>query len=183
MAKDEHYVELMIEAKDALGDMLRATEPGMGSLYHQAYAGLKQQIEEATGERHRGPHPRLPGAEGHDATEPATSHFDDYHVKNREIRRCRRDFTRPQRERFILEQLGDEGLTTGEIAERFSKHHPELGLYPGHIQPIVADMFKNRELRREPTGLSGPNPRWRYFRNATLEGPIADLDRQLQEDA
>lgn len=85
------------------------------------------------------------------------------------------------RQRWALEALGDEGLTTRELAERLEKpemmvHYPDVYvLMTKHLQPAG-------EVKRVDEPWTRSKTRARWYRNATLTGPIADLQKALKEE-
>ncbi len=42
---EDEYRELMVAARDALGDLLRSTQSGTGLLLHQAYAQIRDELD------------------------------------------------------------------------------------------------------------------------------------------
>lgn len=76
-----------------------------------------------------------------------------------------RSVTREQREKLVLEQLGDERLTITELVERMGQHLPECNLHDGAVRPIVARLYQRGELRRSGETFRKTRTRYRYFRS------------------
>lgn len=140
----DDYLELVEGARDALFDLLMATEPGTGMRLHAAYAELKRAAE-------------------------------------REVPRWTDEVSPQERERQVLSVLSEHRLTIRELTERLDAEL-EARVYESHVRACVMRLFAARELDRKPEpGLKG-RPRFRYFKRTRLEGPIADLERALQEE-
>lgn len=151
---DDEYVVLLEEAQAALYDLIMASEPGTGWAFHQAYTATKKSLE-----NYATPTPRQvieAAQEPSRAWKSAPSH---------------------ERERIVLEALGDARLTRTEVAQRINDTHPEFHVYDSG--PLLDRMLLAGELERVSEAFKGKK-RWRYWRNSKLSGPIADLDQALE---
>jgi hypothetical protein len=86
-----------------------------------------------------------------------------------------------ERDRILLEVLGEDRLTIRELTERMRSELPRCDLYESHVGRLVGRLFKEaRELDRAADPRKKGRPRYLYFRRG-LEGPIADLERTFHE--
>jgi hypothetical protein len=164
----DEYREATEDARNALRRLLKMSEPGTGLLLHNAYNALGRMLDE----------PEKPP--------PSLLDF-EREERERQDREQRERWARwkntPQhdRERLILEVLGDERLKSREVAARLEE---KIGgaVWYGPAYAALEKMRQAGEVDREPAEMYRGRRVWRYFRRATLEGPIADLQRQLDED-
>lgn len=166
---DGGYVELLEDARDALYRLLRQSEPGTGLALHLAYNHVNDALEQ---------HQREAGDRRTSRT--ASSQAEEW----REQRSAWRRIPAHERDRLVIQLLGSERLTVSELTRRL---RTELAgttdvLYPGsaEVRPILKRLMTARELDRAPADRAG-RTRYRYFRRTELSGPIADLERMLQE--
>lgn len=88
-----------------------------------------------------------------------------------------------QRQRLILEALGTERLTVGQIADRLTDQYREdYGkIFDATLRNEVRRMLNRGELDRVRADKDS-RPRYVYFRKTDLSGPIADLQAMLDHD-
>jgi len=87
----------------------------------------------------------------------------------------------PARERFMLEQLGEDRLTVAEVWKRLHED-ADLGLSEASIRSLLVRMVDGGELDRTPELFRG-RTRWRYSRRTELSGPIKALNDALGDDS
>ncbi len=113
---------------------------------------------------------------------PATRPVD----RNQQLRNQRDYWMRTpneRREAYAFQLLGDARLTIAEITDLFQAElEPDAKPYETDIRSLVTKMFKAGQLEREGEEWRS-RIRYRYFRKCTLEGPIADLQAQLDDQA
>ena len=172
MAKlmDEEYAELVRDAKDALYALLRETEPGTGVALHHACGDLRRMLEEH----------ELALAEVEKQAEQDAARAE------REAMRAAyeawRDLSRQERQRHVIEVVGDRRLTGGEITARLQQKIGQTRrLFPSEVRPVLDRMVRDGELDRVMETSAKNTPRYRYFRRP-LSGEIAALDRMLAID-
>jgi hypothetical protein len=86
-----------------------------------------------------------------------------------------------ERDRLVLEHLGDDRLTIRELHRRMEAALPDCCLYEPYVRSLVMRLFRERELDRVGERYrKGDSIRYRYFKRP-LEGPIADLERAFHE--
>lgn len=173
MADSAEYIELCKTAKDAIRDVIKASEPGSGWKLHVAYNDLKAVIEKSKGKG--ADEPRLP--ESRDEEVNAERNLRWEHEKAWNATRGER------RQRLILEALRSDRLTLREIAERLNGQHADRfgRVYDSMLRGEVYKMLAAGELEREREDFKN-KPRFRYFRKPGLTGPIAELDALLDDD-
>jgi hypothetical protein len=162
------YVELLEDARDSLHDLIRYIEPGTGWTLHEAYNVIKKALkEEGTTDAPDDP-----------ANEERERRMREWHEGTEAWRLLRW----PGRERVALEALRDGRLTTGELVTRINAAQDECRVYVSDMRPLLKRMLEAGEVDREPEyRASGTLWRWRYFRRTKLDGPIADLNRALED--
>lgn len=160
MTPDE-YRELQIEARDALTELLRHTEPGTGLYLHTALAQLKSNIAE--GDKTETTPPLPPAA-------PTTTYW-------------KREYSSQYRDREVLALLTDHQLTKREVLDHIRAAHPDMWVSLSTTDAAVNRLYLARELDRIAEPTANKRTRYRYFKRTTLEGPIADLQRALDEEA
>ena len=168
---DDEYTTLVEAARDALGDLLRASEPGTGLALHSAYNSLKQMLARAEDGKCE------PATRGSATTSPPT-------VAGQWKRASAAD-----RDRWVLEALADDRVLVTEVERRVTlalgdEHKPGQERYFGiSAGPILKRLLEAREIDRAevPGYRGGPHPRWLYFRRTRLSGPIVDLDSQFND--
>lgn len=126
-------------------------------------------------------------AESHRVTpRPNASDRDDWRRgRDREWEESRAGWTqltKLARERLILETLGDEGYTVPELVTKLAAEHERRRVHYSDVYPVVRCLLFAGEVRR----VSEPVRRtrkavWRYFRQAELRGPIAELERVVND--
>jgi hypothetical protein len=87
---------------------------------------------------------------------------------------------REQRERLLLDVLGDELVTIGELTQRMRDQLPLL--VQSEVAYLVKCLFTSGQLDRVPEQFRG-RVRYRYFRKHKLDGPIAELERAFHDDS
>lgn len=160
---DAEYIDLCHQAKDALAELLDATDHDRGTKQRIAYRDLKRYIE-----KHEG---------GRDDEPESRSELDE--IRERRARsRAWRQWPLERKEALVLEILGDERLTGKELAIRFrTAVAADFDACQDQVMYVVRKMLGtqvDREL--EPWGSRG---RYVYFAKRGLEGPIAELQAQL----
>lgn len=132
---------------------------------------------------------------GEQVAEILDGFFDREHVESREQKRRREDeemrarhdawraTAGEQRQLLVLETLGPERLTVGQIAEQLTNRYREKygKIFDTTLRNEVRRMFDRGELDRERCD-KGNKPRYVYFRKTGLSGTIADLQAQLDEE-
>ena len=113
---------------------------------------------------------------------------DDEHP-NRPDELDRRDVSsktmpRVERVHLVLNALGDKRLTLGELSARIEEQ-AGVWVYDSRLRPLVYQLHEAGELDRVgERRAKGDKPgaiRYRYLRRRELAGPIADLERALEE--
>lgn len=84
------------------------------------------------------------------------------------------------RHRLVLEALGERALTARQVAERIEREHPEGALYANQMTYVLKQLLEAGEVQREPEQFQ-KKLRYRWSRKTDLTGPIAGLQRQLDE--
>jgi hypothetical protein len=164
----ENWLELLVEARDALRKVIKEAEPGTGWALHKAYGSLQHCIDDETKANER------PVMES-----PLLTQVND----NQERHRAWKRTPMYERERIALEALAEKQLTINELAERINEAQPELRVYEGDIRSLVYRMRDANELDRRGERWRNKT-RYRYFRRTRLEGTIAELDQAFgREDS
>jgi hypothetical protein len=170
MSDDEYdgdeYRDLLIAAKDALGELLRASEPGTGPTLHTAYADLKDSItrrEDLLNGRDK--------PETHDTRDQAEEWW-----KRRQTWRRTPDH---ERRRIALDALGDERLSVREVQERINATH-EVLISDSNVQMLFTRMLQAGEIDREVVDGRARQKRYRYFRKP-MSGEIVALEKLLEQ--
>jgi hypothetical protein len=168
MSLTQEYRGLAEQARDSLYALLRETEPGTGLLLHRAYRALRDQLEEDAPEA--GPHQPPECDPGLD--------------ESRRPRSIWRRMSRSERIRLLFDVLGDDRLTVRALAERMTERC-EGRLSEQDLRPLVYRLHSEGKLDRTREhfrkGDSAGCFRYHYFKWSELAGPIADLERRLQE--
>ncbi len=166
MAEREEYIEACREARDALYDLLMMTEPDTGRDLRLAYSEVKRKIRE-----HEKEDPEVAG-------EKAEEERAQYERRN-----AWRRTPMERRDAYVFQYLGDERHTIGELTERIKQAlHVDLDIYESMVRAHVTRMFKEGQLQREGEQWHS-RVRYRYYyRPRKLEGPIADLQKQFEQD-
>lgn len=89
---------------------------------------------------------------------------------------------RPEdRERVVLELLGDDRLTVNELWRRAYAAGWDLG--EGKARVILRDLLEAGQVERrpEPRGRGGKAIRYRWNVKTRLEGPIVELERAFRD--
>lgn len=162
---DDDYRALAKEARDALRNVIMATEPGTGMVLHSAYTCLKRMVE----------------------YEPETI----VSTESEERKECwrRRHEQRAQwtklsmleRNRLTLELLGEDQLTVREVMDRLRGELGEAAVGDVDARGVLKRLLDAEEVHRKLDPNSGGTVRYRYFRNTHLSGPIVDLERTFHE--
>lgn len=157
------YLEELENTRDALYRLTRVMEPGTGWTIHEAYNDVKAAIKAETG-KDTGESDKPT-----DARAEYRARVDGWQKR-----------PRVERERFIMDALGERHLTIREVTKRLGDALPEHHIYQGNVTGLISRMWKAGELDREPE-MYRNRTRYRYFRKVTLEGPIAELDRAFHD--
>jgi hypothetical protein len=163
MCSDE-YRELEKMACRALRDLLVVTEPGTGLVLHEAYAMLKKKVQ--AGEQT----PTVEGGEGGDS--------------NGETARWQLWQQTPEAERghWVLNALGDETLSTSQIAARIAADH-DGRVHDRNIKPTLARMLDQGELTRTQKLRTPGGTAWLWsYRRAGVSPEVLELERALSGD-
>jgi len=167
---NDNYRELLEEARDALRNVLKASEPGTGLALHSAYNTLKQSIqkeEEAIAGAERAAGTRDPWAERAEQRAEQGDRWAELSI--------------PERHRLTLELLGEDQLTAREVRDRLRGELGESAVYDGDIRNELKRLIDAGELQRKLEPNTRGRTRYRYFRNTHLSGPIVDLERTFHE--
>lgn len=156
---NEEYQELREAAADALRELLRNTEPGTGLYLHTTLAKLRREIDQET-------------RQDENTVEPVGD------------RPRWTVLSTLDRERQVLDALSEQRLTINELRS-YLDEHTGYRVYHSHVAAVVRGLFvEARELDRVGERYTrGKSLRYRYFRRTKLEGPIADLQRQIDGEA
>lgn len=172
----DEYVKRCEKAQRALRKVIRMTEPGTGWKLHAAYAELSTITKRGAG---------IEDAPASDPPSPSggASGMIDWE-KRREVARRWGQLPAEERERLVIEQLGERRLTLAELAGEMRAAHPDTcgQLYDTTLRPHAQKMIDRGVLAREGEQFRGKT-RYRYFQPVKLEGPIADLDRAFRDEA
>lgn len=166
------YADLLQDAIDSLHAVLKETEPGTGLGLHQAYNTLKGSLVKAQRQEEQ--------QDEHRQEQP----FRRYGPTDEEMARFRSWERHEQhhRQRLVIEALGAEGLTVRELADRLET--PDMVMSYTRLYPLLTKIMEPAgEVRRTVEPWRGTKTITRWYRNTKLEGPIAELQRALDEDA
>jgi len=115
--------------------------------------------------------PRREGEpEAHAPARPAATHDE---------RDCWKRLPRHAKERHVYAVLGEDAFPIKDIQDRLRQANPGYTIYG--VESFIARMWRDGELDRRRVPWRGNQQRWAYFRNTELTGPIAELQRQLDE--
>lgn len=169
----DDYVDLVEKARDALYDVLKASEPGTGLLLHQAYAELKRTVARADGAEA----PTLADIRRHREEEERR-----WKDEERAARCFKRHTTPREREQLVLTVLDGERWTSREVCDRLREQLPHFDIYrtDSVVTGAIKRLYDAGDLGREKI-TRGKREVWCYFRKTSLDGPIADLDRAFRE--
>lgn len=167
MATDE-YVAKLEAAREALDDLIMATEPGTGWKLHEAYTDIKVSLQRAEKRSAQ--------------TTAAAQHERDAELRQawREARAAWRDLPAAVKQHAVLSALADDRLTVTETLERLSAAHPDAVIGYGGARSVLHQLIDTGDVTRSPFTHRG-RQMWRYRRNTSLTGAIADLNRQIKE--
>jgi hypothetical protein len=171
MSETPEFIELLEDAQGALFDLIKSCEPGTGLPLHHAYNHIKSALERA-GKRAVA-----------EAPDPAKEERNRRDAEYRARKEAWRTMPWHERERLLLDVLGDKRLSKGEIARAMDESREDLTLYESQISNLLTRMLAAGEIKREREcfGKTGTRWRWSYMRNAKLTGEIADLNRALED--
>jgi hypothetical protein len=162
----DDYAELVRAAKDALGDMLRASEPGTGLSLHMAYAALKSMLDKEQG--------TVVETQQESPEKKLAREFAEAQARTR----LWLDLNLDDRHRIILQVIGDEKLTLREITKRLDDYRDDWKIWQSNVASTVKRLCERGDLACEKDML-GNRPRNRYFHSTDLTGTIADLEREF----
>lgn len=171
MSHDD-YLDLCRVARDALADLLEETDHHRGVKERAAYGSVVEYIEKYEETE----------ADDHDSAPLLTRPgFDSHDAERGEREQAWSRWPMERKRAMVLDVLGDDRLTGKELAQRYREAvKDDFDVYQDQVLYIVGKMLGSevdREL--EPWSSRG---RYRYFRKVGLEGPIADLQRQLDAE-
>lgn len=172
---ENEYRTLQETALEALGALLRATEPGSGLVLHNAYASLRGGIErdkERAARREAGEQRAEQLAcnkQAHEQYETARAGWVGLFLPER----CHR----------VLNALGDDRLTRGEMIERMRAQPHDLLVYEGDLRRPLQHLLGRGEIERvkESRGGSKTAWRWRYHRRKDLGPKLRGLQRAFDD--
>jgi len=162
---DDDYRALAKEARDALRNVIKATEPGTGMVLHSAYTCLKRMVE--------------PEPETTVSTE--SEEHKEWWRRRHEQRAQWTKLSMPERNRLTLELLGEDQLTVREVMDRLRGELGESAVGDGDTRGVLKRLLDAEEVHRKPEHNTCGRVRYRYFRNTHLAGPIVDLERSFHE--
>ena len=179
------YVELLTAARDALQDLLAETKPGTGMELHAAYVDIERAIGMLTTPdvwaESVATSPdvlaRLRAWFPHAEAEAEASRRAERRQRDVDERRAWRQTPRAVRERVVLEALGDDRLSVGELCCRLRDTTTAQFTQEG-LREILKRLVAAGELsfaNEPPAG--GGRRRAVYSRNGALSGAIVDLER------
>lgn len=167
----DEYVELIETAKDAVRELLMATEPGTGLGLHSAYNTLKAMHEKGT------------------TPQTTTSHGDRerqmWAARHEEWAAAREGWTQlslPERERLVIETIGEGKVPIRELLSKWNERPDMSSIHYSDVYPTVRALYKAGELDRSIERVKNTQRTCQhYFRKAKLAGPIVDLERTFHE--
>jgi hypothetical protein len=183
----DEYLALIEESRDAIHALLDESAHDAWSSLREGYGEIRRMLE-----LNETAHKLAALKEDADqiaeqvraARFPADGPFEIWRERRKQWRATPRD----QRENLLLHVLGDERLTTGELAARMNREldgdHSD-----GRLQTVASSdvgnlarrMFRDGQIEREPETFRN-KLRYRYTRKRGLAGPIADLERAYHDD-
>jgi hypothetical protein len=171
MPTDE-YIELVKTARWSLHDLLMKTEPGTGMGLHAAYSVLKEMCKEMCKEEE-------PAAGASDTGDNKRPVDEDWRTAGDRWKRM----SYPDRERLVIAAIGDDSVGVKQIVDKLQTDLGKYAVYREGVQAVLKRLMEASEVCRAevPGYRGGPHPRWQYFRNTQLDGPIADLERTFNE--
>ena len=161
-----NYRELLEEARDALRNVLKESEPGTGQTLHSAYNTIKESIQKEE--------------EAIVAAERAAG-TRERRAEQAEQRDQWAELSIPERHRLTLELFGEDQLTAREVRDRLRVELGESAVYDGDIRNELKRLIDAGELQRKLEPNTRGRTRYRYFRNTHLSGPIVALERTFHE--
>ncbi len=149
----DSYIALCERARDALRELLMKTEPDLATTERAAYSSLKKYIA------------KFGDDGGEETKEPEPDRWGSLAI--------------PQRQAHIVEHLGEARLTIAELTAVLEKAlHVDYRVYENWVRSTVNRMYKEGKLHREGEQWHS-RIRYRYYVPRELEGPIAELQAQL----
>ena len=176
MAYSEDYRELIENARDAMRELLKKSEPDSWLGLRNSYAEIRRALNVDDGliERLR------KRTEQEERRTLSTTHDGDR--ERREEAAIWKSVSKVERERVAIEMIGEGRLTLTELTHKFQEHFGFDGtIYHSQIRPIAMRLLAAGELQREAEDFQG-KVRYRWFRRRGLDGPIADLERAYHDD-
>jgi len=164
---NDDYRALAIEARDALRDVIKASEPGTGMVLHSAYTCLKRMLE--------------PEPEPETTVSTQSEEHKECWRRHHEQRARWTKLSMPERNRLTLELLGEDELTVREVMDRLRGELGESAVSDVDARGVLKRLLDAEEVQRKLDPNSGGTVRYRYFRNTDLSGPIVDLERTFHE--
>jgi hypothetical protein len=166
----EDFIDACEDARDALRRVLVLAEPGTGRRLHDALAELREILEAQAA--------AFPNFDS--AAPPPPPH--EPVTRGPELR----ELPLHVRERHLIEALGDQRLTVKELREVMMERlaDEDVWVNPANVQSLLRRLMDRGEVAREAEVRPGGRTavRYRYHRRATLQGPIADLERALADE-
>jgi hypothetical protein len=177
MPYDDDYRELIVDVRDAIRKLLDESTHDSWINLRTIYGDISRKLEREEQERKQ--------------AEQKREQAEQTERKEREQREWAEpsawsQLSRERRETLVLQALGDKRQTLRELAAGMNR---ELGLdrrpkmiLPSEPASLVKRMWRDGQLLREPETFNKTHMRYRYSRNRTLEGPIADLESTLKRE-
>jgi len=162
---NDDYRALAKEARDAVRDVIKASEPGTGMVLHSAYTCLKHMSE---------PEPET-------TVSTQSEEHKERWQRHHEQRARWRKLSMPERNRLTLELLGGDELTVREVMDRLRGELGESAVGDGDTRGVLKRLLDAEEVHRKLEANACGRTRYRYFRNTHLAGPIVDLERTFHE--
>jgi hypothetical protein len=198
-AYDDDYRELIVQAQDAVCDLLRASTPDSWMDLRGGYREMRtalaadaalHALEETRQARHDARRER------EETEQERRVKWEREREEWREWERVWRNMPRSRRESLVFDVLGDESLIIREIADRVNDELARLNrehglkqptgsgriMYEDGIRPTVMRMLNAGQLERSPETFRKTRTRYRFTRKRGLDGPIVDLERAYHDD-
>jgi hypothetical protein len=171
----EHYRELIEGARDAVGDLLDASDHDVWMRLRVCYGELSDALERA------------------DRDGALQERVKRYRQERDEAEDAWRQLSAPARESLVMRVLGDERLIIPELVSRMNAElgYPDgrdeggrttpIAVFVSDVRRVVTRMHRAGHLDRVEEPAPGCRIRHRYFRKRALDGPIVELERAYQE--
>lgn len=175
----DEYLNLVEGARDALHDLLMASEPDSGFGLRRAYHQLKTELEKSKPGSH--------STAGSDHRTPSTWTEEREHVEVNW-----RNLPRPEKLHLVRNALGDQALTLRELTEKLElalqasagpMRHASY-VFQSSLVGLVKELVEMGEWGRtkEDRTPGSPQYRWRYHRLSKLSPEMESLRDALGEE-